>query len=228
MQKNKLKNSVVFGLALCSVFAFTNIYAQEPTNLQDTKDAVVSYHDSGEYNKDVKKVVDEAISYLHSQIDHKNSTNNAKLAVVFDIDDTCLSGYNRFKDLGFGGNIDLWHAGEMQAEDPAIPEVLHLYQEAQKAGVKVFFITGRYQKEQPATEANLKKVGYKSWGKIYFKPENFKQIYKGNVDYKSTIRKQIEEQGYKIVVNIGDQNSDLLGGHAEKTFKLPNPLYRIS
>jgi len=33
------------------------------------------------------------------------------------------------------------------------------------------------------------------------------------------------DQGYAIVVNIGDQMSDLDGGFAERTFKLPNPFY---
>ena len=28
-----------------------------------------------------------------------------------------------------------------------------------------------------------------------------------------------------FVVNLGDQRSDLEGGYAERTFKLPNPVY---
>ena len=37
--------------------------------------------------------------------------------------------------------------------------------------------------------------------------------------------KEVAEQGYTIILSMGDQNSDLLGGYAEKTFKLPNPVY---
>ena len=33
--------------------------------------------------------------------------------------------------------------------------------------------------------------------------------------------------GYRIVVNMGDQPSDLAGGYAEKAVLLPNPFYRI-
>jgi len=29
------------------------------------------------------------------------------------------------------------------------------------------------------------------------------------------------------VVNMGDQESDLTGGHADRAFKLPNPFYFI-
>ena len=37
--------------------------------------------------------------------------------------------------------------------------------------------------------------------------------------------KQLTEQGYTILLSIGDQQSDLDGGYAERTFKLPNPVY---
>jgi uncharacterized Zn finger protein len=40
-------------------------------------------------------------------------------------------------------------------------------------------------------------------------------------------RGKIEAQGYNIIANVGDQPSDLSGEHAERTFQLPNPFYRI-
>jgi predicted secreted acid phosphatase len=43
--------------------------------------------------------------------------------------------------------------------------------------------------------------------------------------YKSGVRAHIEDLGYEIVGNFGDQFSDLEGGFADKTFKLPNPNY---
>ncbi len=45
------------------------------------------------------------------------------------------------------------------------------------------------------------------------------------VDYKSGARKAIEDQGYRIVASVGDQYSDLAGGHEAAAFKLPNPFY---
>jgi hypothetical protein len=33
------------------------------------------------------------------------------------------------------------------------------------------------------------------------------------------------EQGYTILLSLEDQQSDLDGGHAERTFKLPDPAY---
>ena len=45
--------------------------------------------------------------------------------------------------------------------------------------------------------------------------------------YKSLTRKYIESLGYDIVANFGDQYSDLNGGYADQTFKMPNPMYYL-
>ncbi len=45
------------------------------------------------------------------------------------------------------------------------------------------------------------------------------------IRYKSGVRAHIESLGWDIVGNFGDQFSDLAGGFADKTFKLPNPNY---
>jgi predicted secreted acid phosphatase len=47
------------------------------------------------------------------------------------------------------------------------------------------------------------------------------------IRYKSGTRAYIESQGYDIVANFGDQFSDLEGGFADKTFKMPNPNYYL-
>ncbi len=49
------------------------------------------------------------------------------------------------------------------------------------------------------------------------------------VQYKSGTRKHIEDDlGYEIIANFGDQYSDLDGGYADRTYKLPNPTYFVS
>jgi hypothetical protein len=47
------------------------------------------------------------------------------------------------------------------------------------------------------------------------------------IQYKSGTRAYIQSQGYEIVANFGDQWSDLLGGFAGETFKMPNPNYYL-
>lgn len=52
---------------------------------------------------------------------------------------------------------------------------------------------------------------------------------KTSVEFKSAQRKKLEESGYRIVGNIGDQWSDILGTNTgNRTFKLPDPMYYIS
>jgi acid phosphatase len=56
-------------------------------------------------------------------------------------------------------------------------------------------------------------------------------------DYKTAVREAIEAGGtcqasggstpVTIIANVGDQQSDLVGLHSERTFKLPNPFYFI-
>jgi REP element-mobilizing transposase RayT len=43
------------------------------------------------------------------------------------------------------------------------------------------------------------------------------------IHYQSAVRAHIESRGYGIVANFNDQFSDLNGGCADRTFKLPNP-----
>jgi hypothetical protein len=46
--------------------------------------------------------------------------------------------------------------------------------------------------------------------------------------YKTQARADIEDrQHFTIIANIGDQLSDLVGEHALKCFKVPNPFYFI-
>ena len=45
--------------------------------------------------------------------------------------------------------------------------------------------------------------------------------------YKSLTRQYIESQGVDIVANFGDQYSDLNGGFADNTYKIPNPMYYV-
>jgi HAD superfamily, subfamily IIIB (Acid phosphatase) len=47
------------------------------------------------------------------------------------------------------------------------------------------------------------------------------------IPYKAGTRAYIESKGYDIVADFGDQYSDLYGGYADRTFKLPNPSYYL-
>ena len=97
---------------------------------------------------------------------------------------------------------------------------------AKSWGVTVFFVTGRQDRFdlRDATVTNLKRAGYDGWKELVMRPI----ASAGSVsDYKSSARRAIEDQGYRIIANIGDQQSDLDGGVAEKAYRVPNPFYFI-
>jgi hypothetical protein len=44
--------------------------------------------------------------------------------------------------------------------------------------------------------------------------------------FKTETRRRLQAEGRVIIANLGDQDSDLAGGFAERTFKLPGPFYQ--
>ncbi len=99
-----------------------------------------------------------------------------------------------------------------------------VYQTARANNVTVFFITGRRASEKEATAHNLRTQGMGGFEALLVRADDSKMAVG---PFKAGERKKIMEQGYTIVANIGDQQSDLDGGYAERTFKLPNPFYLI-
>ena len=102
---------------------------------------------------------------------------------------------------------------------------LQVFQHARASNVAVFFITGRPESPRAATERNLASAGYAGYVTLYMEPDGAHFAFAA--DFKAPIRAKIEQAGYTIIANVGDQPSDLQGGHAEKKFLLPDPFYRI-
>jgi acid phosphatase len=224
---NMHKLPIHTGIALAILVLSTHsAFAKEPKNLQITKNNLIKYHDSGEYQKDQSKVIDQAMLYLKNRLaTEEKKQSQKKLAVVLDIDETALSNYPDMLLMGFGGTYQQIIAAEGNGTDPVIPATLELYRYAKANKIAVFFVTGRTESSRDATIKNLDHAGFKEWDGITFKSENYHE--KSVVPYKQGARKDIEKQGYTIILNIGDQESDLMGQHADKTFKLPNPYYFI-
>lgn len=148
-----------------------------------------------------------------------------KLAVVLDIDETSLSSYCELQaeDYGFIPSLnDRWIVSPAAAV--AIPGALRLFHRARAAGVEVFFITGRPENQRPGTMANLVAAGFKGWKGLDLRlPEEAGLT---RAEYKSGRRKHIVAQGYRLILNVGDQWSDLNGEpKSEVSVKIPNPFY---
>lgn len=207
-------------LIVIAIILSTIAIAKEPRNLDYIKSDLIKYHDSGEYIHDIDRVMKHALSYLQLRLDQeKNQTK--KMAVVLDIDETALSNYPEMIKTSFGNPFI-----KDEGHDPAILPTLQLYQFAKNHHIAVIFLTGRQEAERKTTENNLLEAGYKDWDDLILRNKQFSHL--PAAVYKTAMRKRIEQQGYDIILNIGDQKSDLAGGYADKTFKLANPYYYIS
>jgi len=151
---------------------------------------------------DVAAVTAPAQTYIDSRAAANSS--GAKLAIVLDIDNTSLETH--FEGAG--------------TSTPATPPVLALAQDAHAKGVGVFFISARSDLFNSVTKSNLTKVGYTVDG---LSARTVAQLVSESVaDFKTSQRKALEAEGYDIIANIGNNTTDLTGGYADTTYKLPD------
>ncbi|GAB7184626.1 hypothetical protein ATKI12_4457 [Kitasatospora sp. Ki12] len=122
-------------------------------------------------------------------------------AIVFDIDNTTLATH--------------FHPFTM----PGISPVVELAQYAHSRGVAVIFVTARVDFIEPVTRYSLQKAGY-TVDELHGR--GLGDLFKSVQQYKTDERTEIENEGYTIIASVGNNWTDLNGGHAEQTFKLPD------
>jgi acid phosphatase len=196
-------------------------------NIYDAQQSVDRYISSGRYDTDFAMVVGEASTWLEQR-----APQVTRPAIVLDIDETSLSNWTAYKLNGWvrivSGACNLeqgpcgLRAWQASARAPALRPTLDLVKRAKALGVAVFFITGRPANLQEATETNLRQQGFE-WEQVILQPPG--RSFTSAADFKAPERKKIVDRGYTILLSLGDQQSDLSGGYAERTFKLPNPVY---
>lgn len=197
-------------------------------NLDQFKDRLKQYHACtcicGCYQKDLDLEAERAIAFLRQRAAH--NTQQKKLALVLDIDETTLSNYEDMQKADFAYDSKAFNAWVETAAAPAIPGTLRLYKEAQRLGVSVMFLTGRPDAERVATEKNLHAAGFDGYTQLLMRePVDAKLT---AIQFKSAQRARMVAEGYTLVLSVGDQWSDLHGKpEAEYSVKYPNPYYFI-
>ncbi|WP_171167052.1 HAD family acid phosphatase [Streptomyces sp. I05A-00742] len=155
--------------------------------------------DYATWQRDVRAAVDRATPHVRERT---AKAHTEKQAVVLDIDNTSL-------ETDFHWTYPT----------PAVAPVRDLVRYAHERGAAVFFVTARPRIIGSVTEDNLKRVGYPVDGLAVRRlPDLFRDV----SSYKTAERAKIEARGYKIIANIGNNTTDLSGGHAELTVKLPD------
>jgi hypothetical protein len=176
-------------------------------------------------------------------------------AIVLDVDDTTLATWNYeiFSNWAFNPTTNGQYVTDQLFV--AVPGMVDLVNGAAASGYTIIFLTGRGASQEAATLGNLTAdgvgvdAGYPMPSTLndgedglftkppvgsypdYLNTPEFcgPSIAAGvscpTVLYKSGTRAHIEALGYDIVANFGDQFSDLEGGFANRTFKMPNPNY---
>jgi hypothetical protein len=200
------------------------------------------------YAKEVRSVAAAGTHFLGST-HHTRATR----AIVLDVDDTTLLTWNYevFSNWDYNPTTNATFVTEQRF--PAVFGMVDLTRAAEREGYAIFYLTGRPATQESATLGNLtsdgtgvdagypKPTGLRDGEDGLFTkpavadyPDYLKAACAGDpngscttIHYKSATRAHIESLGYDIVANFGDQFSDLEGGHADKTFKLPNPNYYL-
>ncbi|MFC5266122.1 HAD family acid phosphatase [Kribbella qitaiheensis] len=200
------------------------------------------------YAKEATSVAASGKRWLTSR-HHTSGTR----AILLDVDDTSLATWNYeiFSNWAFNPTTNGTFVTEQRF--PAVPGMVDLVKTAEREGYAIFFLTGRGAAQEQATLGNLTADGVgidagfpKPTGLsngedgLFTKPAvadypAYLQKACANdpngscttIHYKSATRAHIESLGYDIVANFGDQFSDLKGGFADRTFKLPNPNYYL-
>ncbi|KAL9303674.1 hypothetical protein ACSQ67_020937 [Phaseolus vulgaris] len=187
---------------------------------------VETYMMNGQYERDLDLIVEEILGYVNQTL----LPPDAMDAWILDVDDTCISNIYYYKSKNYGCDPYDPSAFRKWAKIggcPAIPSVLRLFSILVDKGFKVFLLTGRDEETLgEVTKNNLHNQGFIGYERLVLRNAAYKG--KSAMKYKSDVRKQLEEEGYRIWGNVGDQWSDIKGDYlGNRTFKLPNPMYFV-
>lgn len=187
-----------------------------------TKQNIISFYESDAHSNQVRETLEQAKKIIDSQKSLQN------YAVVLDIDETSLNHYKSLKDVGFPQeeNHSIWDELIAKTDVEPIKPTLDFYRYCIDKGIKIFFISARFATYLDATKEALQNAGYIGFEDVFVFPEDISIYSSENFkNFKAERRAYIESLGYKVLVSIGDQSSDLKGSYALNTFQLPNYLY---
>jgi acid phosphatase len=216
---NKMNTYIKYIINLTLALLLFSCATEKPVNLSIAREEVKQYYESGRFDKELSKVIEDAKEKF-DKVEFKNNS-----VVIFDVDETALDNYGLAKEMDFGYVYEMnkkWNA-EMKA--PAIPQVKELYDFLLAKGAKIIFLTGRNFPEYKVTYENLKRDGYTTFDTLITQMDNERDL--SATEFKSKKREELTKRGYEIIGTVGDQWSDLNGPYHGIQVKIPNYLYLI-
>lgn len=206
----------LFSTAACWACPCGEVTLHPEEQFKDNPAAGIEFSHTEAYKKDFQTAIANARAAAEKFVGKPNC------AIVFDIDETLLDNRQFFidhKEFKWA-EFNVWVE---EARAPNLPETAEFLSWARQKGFAIFLITGRMEKDRRGTIKNLVKNGI-AYDGLYMRPDGNHSPAK---DVKTPLRVNIENMGFQIVANIGDQWSDLAGGHAEDCEKLPNRMYFV-
>lgn len=166
--------------------------------------------------------IDQAVRLAISHLDARLAEKPVGPTLICDIDETALSNWPVLTAGHFAHDPVAFAAFAKDGNAEAIQSVLRLYQYARSRGVDVVFLSSRAEDLRSTTEANLLKAGYDSLHSVILKPLDDQG---STQDFKKLTREKLRKEGRSIVLNVGDQMSDLNIPLTPDDFLIPNPFY---
>lgn len=151
-----------------------------------------------QWQADVRQAMRGSIAYL----DQRVQQGGGPFAIVLDIDNTSL-------------------ATEYAWPRPVRP-TRRFARHAHDLGIAVFFVTGRHQGTLRSPRRALKEAGYPVSGMCG------RRHGEGLAHGKQRCRRHITRAGWRIIADVGNHRSDLVGGNYERGFRLPSYGGRLS
>ncbi|CAN6919474.1 hypothetical protein YC2023_007967 [Brassica napus] len=185
-----------------------------------------TYYGKGQFDTDYNVVASYALAFAKTV----KMGGDCKDAWVFDVDETLLSNLEYYKAHSYGAepfNSKEFSEWVVQGTTPGYDASLKLYKDLKKLGFAIILLTGRDEAQRSITEKILKDAGYSGWVQLLLRGQEDQG--KAATQYKSEQRSRMVKKGFKLHGNTGDQWSDLQGfAVADRSFKVPNPLYYIA
>jgi predicted secreted acid phosphatase len=176
----------------------------------------------GPYDEVVGQFADEAKALLEARVAKRKP--DEKLAIVLDVDETVLSNIAQLQGSGYCFVREEWNEWVDVGVPTALDEMKPLHDYAQQNQVEVVFLSGRKETQREDTERVLQAAGFE-WDQLLLRSEAEDGL--TAAEFKSGRRAKLEAEGYAVALTVGDQQSDLDGGHSEHSVLIPNPFYHV-
>ena len=177
----------------------------------------------GPYDEVTTEFVENALELLEARVAKRK--RDEKLAIVLDVDETAVSNIEQLRGSTYCFVREDWNEWVDVGVPVELPGIRPLYDYAREHEVAVVFLSGRKEAQREDTERVLKAAGFEHWERVLLRDPSEDKL--TAAEFKSARRAQLEAEGFSVVLTVGDQQSDLDGGHAEHAVLIPNPFYFV-